>query len=178
MTLALHPVAELDGVVASADMIVAWAKAARAGDLFVYATRCSLPVASAGAKAARDLAGQGLVLLTQARVTGTDLRNYRATRSGRAWPSEKAPPRRVDHVDEEAICIDRLLPHLQRAARFGLPCPTDSQLARKAGVEVMAVAPTLRAMNEYGIIRIEGVRAPTLRRVTIVATGHRTGMVA
>lgn len=42
---------------------------AQKGDVFLYATRSCLPVNSAGAKHMRDLAGRGLVILTQPRST-------------------------------------------------------------------------------------------------------------
>lgn len=170
---------EIDNVVADPARITAWAKAARSGDVFVYATRASLPPSSPGAKLVRKLAENGLVMLTQARLPDRAARNYRATRTSKSWPRAAASKPASDVlVENEAATIDALLPHLMRAARFGLPCPTDAQLARKARVDRAGVPPLLAAMAEMNIILIETMRAPTFRRVTIIETGHRTGIVA
>ncbi|MEG3153024.1 hypothetical protein U1769_24285 [Sphingomonas sp. ZT3P38] len=173
---------EAPGVVAAAARILGWAEIALAGAEFVYATRCYLPIGSEGAKAARELQERGLVHLKQRRVQGGSTINYVAERSSLPW--ERARPRAVPKAMPyrpaagEAATINALYPVLRRAARFSRPCPTDAQLAERAGVEIDAIHPALSAMEQIGMIRIEPAKAPTLRLVSIVATGHRTGLVA
>jgi len=175
---------EATNVYSTAEALVAWAQAARRGDSFVYASRCTrlFPASSRVAEVARELHDREFVALVQRRVPGTrDQRNYIAQRTGRPWsaPQEPRPALRVVRgPDAEAAVINTLLPVLRRAARFTRPCPTDAQLAARIGASVEAVQLALRALEATGDIRIGRAAAPTLRQVTIVATGHRTGMVA
>ncbi|WP_147373721.1 hypothetical protein [Hephaestia caeni] len=182
---AIGPLAEVvdeaAGVIATAGMIDTWLAVARAGDEFIYASRAWLPPGAAGAACARSLAEMGLVHLKQRPIAGTAQRNYvmerssraidAATRGTRTPVSDKAP------IDGEAAVMNAVMPALRRAARWGRPCPTDVQLASRARVPVDEIARVLAAMVEMNWIRIERVKAPTLRQVTIVATGHRTGLV-
>lgn len=168
---------EAPGVVASAGRIKTWAIIARPGDEFVYATRASLPFGSEGARAARLLHDQGFAHLRQ-RPAGAGLFNYVLKRSGQPWPAPRVLG--VDlgvEVPQEAAAIDALFPILLRYARFGRPCPTDAQLAASAGLRLTAVKPALAAMASANMIEIRGVKAPTLRIVSIVGTRHATGMI-
>jgi hypothetical protein len=173
---------EAPGVIAGADRINGWAEIAKAGAEFVYATRCYLPIGSEGAKAARALQARGIVDLKQRRVPGTAQFNYVAQRSSAPWSVAPAPvrpktaPYRVGVAEAEAI--NAVFPVLARAARFGRPCPTDVQLSERSGVDLDGVKIALAAMVEIGMVRIDPAKAPTLRFITIVATGHKTGLVA
>jgi hypothetical protein len=172
---------EHPGVVASPDRITGWAEIAKPGAEFVYATRCYLPIGSRGAEAARDLAERGLVYLKQRRVPNSREINYVAERSKAPWRQihdrPKAAPSRPRAASGDAAAVDAVLPILQRAARFNRPCPTDVQIADRAGITVDAVQPALDALKANGVIRVSKVKAPTLRMITIVATSHKTGMV-
>lgn len=170
-------------VVASPDRILGWAEIAQPGDQFVYASRAYLPSGSEGAKAAYDLATRGLVHLKQRRIAGSIATNYVAERTSAAWKPKQpklprsAPPA-IRSADAEAAAINALLPVLQRAARFGRPCPTDAQLATRCGLSRGDVKAAIAAMELMNMVRVIAVKAPTLRMVTIVSTGHRTGLVA
>ena len=97
-----------------------------------------------------------------------------AARVDRAYAT--LSPRQQDAGDYEAG--DRLLPHLERAAAFGRPCPTDKQLAQKAKIPVDFVAAGMLALRAAKVIAVHAAPAPTLRRVTILATGAQTGLSA
>lgn len=168
-------------IIAEPEALFAWAEHARRGDRFVYATRCVLPAKSAGANAARNLQARGLVNLCQRPVEGRPERNYEAQRTSRPWPGLDAAPRHPsgDYVDlaDETSAANALLPVLARSARFGRPCPTDHMLATQANIPVDAVRPALDALRAINAIRIVRVKAPTLRQIVIVESGHATGMV-
>lgn len=172
---------EVPGVIADVRRIDAWMGTARAGDTFTYATRPFLPASSPGAKRMRDLSGRGLVKLTQARCApGVSLFYYRATRTSAPTPLERPvrPQLSATVIDAEAALVDALLPVLERAARFGRPCPTDKQLAQKSGLAVEQIAAAMQALVLANLIRVHQAPRPTLRRVTIVATGVQTGLAA
>lgn len=173
---------EAPGVVASPMRIDAWMEVAQKGDVFLYATRSCLPVNSSGAKHMRELAGRGLVILTQPRSTlDPTVFNFRAqrtskptamTRPGR--PVLVAPSAKL--VDDEAAIVDALLPVLQRFAERGRPCPTDKQLAERARLTEDEVKAGLDAMVVAHLIKVLGCAAPTNRRIVIVGSGAITGI--
>jgi hypothetical protein len=187
---------EAPGVVASPARLEAWARTARAGDRFVYATRCSLPPGSAGAACARMLAARELVNLARYRVCpeefgDTGVFSYFAERTSRPWSDAPAAvarpprsvlsaPRLVGEVDEalEWTAVDRVLPILSRAAQFRRPCPTNHRLAELAELDVATVEASIGALKSLHIISIAHVSPPTYRLVTIVATAARTGLAA
>jgi hypothetical protein len=178
------PFDEVTGLVAGVDRINAWMAVAKPGDRFVYATRQTLPIGSAGKKRMLDLAERGLVTLVRPRSTiDPTIFNYTAYRT--AKPDPLARPSRTKLgiasepiADGEAAVIDALLPVLERFARYGRPCPTDLQLAEKAGLTDEAVKTGLVAMVAANLIRIHGCAAPTYRRVLILSTGLITGIAA
>ena len=173
------------GRVASIAEVDRWLAYAETGDVFVYAVRTAwLPITAPGKRRLYALAIQGLVVLSQ---KPSDLiegaKAYRAQRSSKPLPPpEPAPTPRaklslsapVIAVDE-AAAIDKLLPIVMRAAKYGRPCPTDAQMADRSGLARDAIPATLAAMQAARLVKIEGTSAPTLRLITILATGHRTG---
>ena len=190
--LALRPACDEDTerirVTAGVDDVNRWLAAAQHRDRFHYATRPYLPAGAPGPARLRALQAQGLVILFQQR---SQLFHgefcYFAQRTARAI-DDAAPAARVDRAyatlsprqqdagDYEAG--DRLLPHLERAAAFGRPCPTDKQLAQKAKIPVDFVAAGMLALRAAKVIAVHAAPAPTLRRVTILATGAQTGLSA
>ena len=168
---------EFPGTVATVEMIDHWLSYAKPGEQLVYATRCWLPAKSAGAAHLRALAAQGLVHLKQRPIAGRAERNYVAERSSRRKPLALAAQSEQREANDDVTAMNALLPLLARAARFERPCPTDRKLAERARLTVEQVAHALDSLKTAGVIRVEGVKAPTLRQVTIVATGHRTGMI-
>ena len=175
---------EAPGMIATVAQVDAWLEHAKYGDVFVYVTGTCLPIRSGGAARMRDLAARGLVHLTQKRVApGAAMTNYRAQRSNK--PSALSKPTRstlsidkAELVDDEATLVNSLLPLLARAAKHGRPCPTDAQLAERAMLRRDDIAPALEVLRAAGLIHIQSAPAPTLRRVTILATGERTGLAA
>ncbi|MES3154362.1 hypothetical protein [Sphingomonas faeni] len=174
--------AEAKGVIASIDQIETWLAIAKAGDRFLYATRPFLPAGSQGALRMRTLSEQGLVHLVQKR---SDLLRgewcyyaERSTKSARDIRPLREPRHDVRTVPDDISAINVLLPILKKAARFGRPCPTDVQLAERAQLPRDAVQPAIDAMRTMNIIRVLPAKAPTLRLVEIVETGHKTGLVA
>lgn len=185
------PVDEYPGVVATPLRLHAWAAAARPGEVFVYATRSTLPLGSAGATYVRQLAARGLVTLTQKRVSRDrpgvpGAHNYRATRTSVPWPVAAKQARAVltpagepDLVAEvEQLAVDQLLPVLSRAAQFRRPCPTNKALADRVGCSVDLAAAGVAALRSLRLIHVASAPPPTDRFVTILATGWRTGVAA
>lgn len=178
---AVHMMDEAPGIVASPTRIDAWMETAKAGDTFLYATRACLPIGSAGAKRMRDLSDRGLVMLTRTRAPlDPTVFNYKAVRTSK--PCALTKPARPKLcavagpvVPAEAASIDALLPVLTRFASRGRPCPTDKQLAERASLSADAVPDVLAAMIASNLIRVEGVSAPTYRRILILSTGAMTG---
>lgn len=172
---------EAPGVIASVARIDAWMEVAKAGDRFVYATRAMLPLGAQGAVHMRLLAQRGLVLLVRPRcVAEPTLFNYTAVRTSKPTAMER-PVRAIlapRVIDAEAELVDALLPVLERAARFGRPCPTDRQLAQKSGLSADQIEPALHALVLANLIRVHQAPRPTLRRVVIVASGAQTGLAA
>lgn len=175
---------EATNVVATPAMIDAWMERAQPGDRFVYASRAYLPRGSAGGSRMRELADRGLVHLFQARSSvDPSIFNYRAVRTAKASVLTR-PARSTLTIPaasvsiDEAAAIDALLPVLERFASKGRPCPTDKQLAERCGLPADAIAPTLAAMVSALLIRIQGARAPTYRRILILSTGATTGLAA
>ncbi|SEM62423.1 hypothetical protein SAMN05192583_0872 [Sphingomonas gellani] len=174
---------EACGVVASVARIDAWMELAKAGDRFVYASRLTLPVASAGAKRMRDLAKRELVLLTRPRSTiDPTVFNYTATRSSKPSPLTKPDREKLKVVTlpidiDEVEAVNSLLPVLERFARAGRPCPTDHQLAQRADLSVDLIKPILKAAEAAHMIRVLPAPGPTGRRILILSTGAITGLV-
>lgn len=176
------PIDEATNVVATPAMIDAWMERAQPGDRFVYASRGYLPAGSAGGARMRELGKSGLVYLRQGRSSlDPSIFNYWAIRTESpsvltrpVRPVLSAPAASVS-IDE-AAAIDVLLPVLERFAAKGRPCPTDKQLGERCGLPADAIAPTLEAMAAALLIRIQGARAPTYRRILILSTGAITGI--
>ena len=178
---------EVRGIVAAPERLRAWVEVAKHGDRFVYATRYRLPANSPGAAFARLLQSHELVNLFQPRsVLNPSEFNYLAVRTGLplgdAFAAKPARRRlivaRTIPDCDEAAAIDQVLPILQRAAQFGRPCPTNAQLAERAGIAVDRVQSIIDAMRAANLIRVHAAAAPTLRRVLVVATGLQTGLIA
>ncbi|SEM88582.1 hypothetical protein SAMN05192583_1403 [Sphingomonas gellani] len=166
-------------VIASPEQLFAWAEHAKSGERFLYGTRCVFSPKGEGVRAAMNLAERGLVNLCQRPVAGRRERNYEAQRTSRRWPGIDPVAQATDGdligLGDETAAVNKVLPILKRAAQFGRPCPTDTQLASQANIradDVQAVLGVLRAINA---IRITSAPAPTCRIVTIVETGHCTG---
>ena len=178
---------EAPGVVARPAALEAWARTARAGDRFVYATRCSLPPGSAGAACARLLAARELVYLARFRVQdGSGEFSYFAERSSKVW-SEGAPAatRVVLTAGEveidgalEVLACDTVLPVLTRSAQFRRPCPTDVALVERTGLSIETVKACVAALRGLKLIHVTAAPPPTNRRVTVLATGFQTGLAA
>lgn len=185
---ATHVVDEAPGMIATVAQVDAWMEHAKAGDVFVYVTGSCLPIRGGGAKRMRELSDRGLVALTQKRVEpGLSMFNYRAQRTTTATaltkpdrPKLTAPSiaQPMALVDCEVDVVDTLLPVLERFARSGRPCPTDKQLAARARLNADQVKVGLEALAALHVIHIQGCAAPTIRRITILATGHKTGIAA
>ena len=185
---ASHVVDEAPGMIATVAQVDAWMEHAKAGDVFVYVTGTCLPMRCDGAKRMRELAERGLVDLSQKRLQrGGSIINYRAQRTSTATALTK--PERpklimpstalcVPLVDGEIEIVDQLLPVLERFARSGRPCPTDKQLAARTRLSPDQVKVGLQALSAAHAIHIQGCAAPTMRRITILATGHKTGLAA
>ncbi len=173
---------QVPGVVASVERINAWMKVAKAGDRFVYATRQFLPIASTGRKRMLALAEAGLVCLTRPRSTiDPNVFHYVATRSSKSTAMTKPDrprlaARAAPIAPGEAGAVDVLLPVIERFASAARPCPTDRQLASRAGIAEAHVPAVLEAMVKSHLIRIQGAAPPTYRRIVILATGATTGI--
>jgi len=170
------------GLIASVDQIENWLAIAKSGDKFTYATRPFLPASSLGAERMRTLSDQGLVHLLRKRsdLIAGEWCYYaqRSSKSASAVRPLREPRHDVRTTPDDVSAINVLLPILKKAARFGRPCPTDVQLAERAQLPREVIQPTIDAMRTMNIIRVLPAKAPTLRFVEIVETGHKTGLIA
>jgi hypothetical protein len=157
------PMRELDAFVATAGP----------GDRFVYA---EVPFLRGGETAdhARSLAQEGYVTTHQERRQGGG-RNYfvMRTRKPAATSRRGRPP---NNLSEE---LDTIFRAIKRAANLNQPCPTDSELAKLAGLASRDQAQwRVRELIRKGLI--ESVLAyencVPMRVVTITATGRTTAL--
>lgn len=173
---------EVPGIVAPRERIAAWLTIAQAGDEFVYASRMiRLPAKSPGAEVVRGLVRNGMVFAYQRPIAGRSERNYCIKRSSKPLtPPAPVRPRLSAVVEsvahDEVDTVNAVMAQLSRAARFKLPCPTDAQIARRAGIAADRVPAILQMMISAAMIRVHAAPAPTLRFVTIVDTNERTGV--
>jgi hypothetical protein len=148
-------------------------RGASAGEEFVYCEAPS-PIRGETWSRAGELATKGLILtLTRKRAGGGFV--YFARRTSR--------PLGVKHDPVAAAladpATDAIFRALKRAANFGRPCPTDTELMRLAGLNMrQAAAWRVRRLIDLKLIQstlaYEG-GVPT-RVVTIVATGKFTAL--
>jgi hypothetical protein len=111
----------------------AWAKAARAGERFVYLTGPQLNEGPA-VRAARALRAQGLVEFVSLR---------RADCAGFDWMIERLPSagaRRQPPLAVRDAAAAKILRVLRTAAANGRPCPSWGQLARIGGLPTREAA--------------------------------------
>ena len=172
------------GVIAPVDRVNAWLEVAAPGDRLNYAVRPWLPAGHPTAALLRNLQAQGLVNLFQKRsdLFAGEFAYFaeRTTRGVSQAVREEAravlAARRDDSGDH--ALADRLLPLLTRAAQFGRPCPTDKYLASRLQVHPDSMPAAFTALRARRDIVVHPAPAPTLRRVVILSTGARTGIVA
>jgi hypothetical protein len=159
--------------VATVDDLDAFVRRAAAEEAFTY---CEAPDLIRGETSARvnDLAAQGLV------------RPHRRRREGGGWQfyvvrTPKCLPRQLTALQQALAdpATDLILRELRRAANFGLPCPSDADLARKAGLGLRQQAGNrVRKLIDLGVIEstlaYEG-GVPS-RVVTILETGKFTAL--
>jgi hypothetical protein len=113
--------------VAAVEEIDAWLKKARKGDRFVYCTGPDL-VRGPAAERAKALYMAGLVDLIQPRAAGCIGRDFIVERRGTPLPAKDS----AAAPDDDAMGV--ILDALTRAAQRGAPCPSDTELARAAGL--------------------------------------------
>lgn len=153
--------------------LVAWLNAAKPGARFVYAQGAGLPRASATIALVREAHGKGTVDLVQQRNGRTI--EYLAVRraGGAAACAAPAPARRATDIDEAADAA--VWREVKRAVSLQWPCPTNAELAKRAGLpDAAAASYRLRKLVAAGRIAIEDHGPNRHRTLTIVATGRST----
>lgn len=158
----------------TADQLRDWVARAMPGEDVAYATG-ERPDRSIAPFAAQ-LREAGLVALTAKRVG----REFRFIAQRRAGSIERlAPVRRFNRGQYrergQRTSETMILRALNRAADRGLPCPTNAELARVAGLSgAIAASYRMRRLVAAGKIRVEEPSPLERRVVTIVATGKTT----
>ena len=160
------------------DQFRSWAERARPGDDVVYATGVR-PGDAIGA-AVRALHESGLVTMTAKRVDG----GFRHIAQRLADPR---PTVRVAKGAEQRgrfakrdvkgrRTVERLIYKiLVEAARRGVPCPTNAEIAIRVGLSgAVAASYRMRRLVASGRIEVDEPSPLERRVVTIVATGKRT----
>ncbi|SMF70641.1 hypothetical protein [Allosphingosinicella indica] len=149
----------------------AWLAGARPGERFVY---CSAPALIRGpaAEHARLLYERGRVDLLQPRRADGRGFDYQIVK--RALATAPAGDMREDVLPGE----DAVLSALRRAANFQRRCPTNTELARAAGLATAQQAAwRIARLEERGLIRVATIKdGPEAgwRTVTIVRSGKQT----
>ncbi len=165
----------------SPDQMQSWVDRARPGEDAVYATG-ERPPADVAALAVA-LYDARLVTMTSKTVAGTrrfilqrlpDLRPSQVRAQARRNPGQFA--KSADDGRRTARIVLRML---TRAADQGLACPTNAELARRAGLRDAAAASyRVRRLVAAGQIIVEEPSPLERRVVTIVATGRKTRRAA
>lgn len=160
------------------DQLHSWAARARPGEDVVYDTGIR-PGEAIGA-AVRNLHDSGLVTMTAKRVDGQF--RFIAQRLADPRPSQRAA-RVPEHRGRFALravkgrrTVERLIYRLLvEAARRGLPCPTNAEIAIRVGLSgAVAASYRMRRLVAAGRIAVEEPSPLERRVVTIMATGKRT----
>jgi hypothetical protein len=158
--------------VAAPAALIRWAQRAIAGETCTYARVSRMPRTDACAAAARMLSDGGSVQLWQARSSLPGLFEYRARRTLKPLVT-MVRPLELPRAQRLVLQI------LTEAAEEGQPCPTNSEIALQAGLgyrqRAAAIVVQLRNM---GLIKVDSMRAPIGRRVTICDTGATTSAKA
>jgi hypothetical protein len=161
-------------VVQLPEALDAFVRASQPGNEFVY---CEAPAPQYGEtwSKAGELARQGLVRTHERRRAGGG-RQYYLVRTTKALPRELGP--------QDKVLADRataaMFAELKRAASLGLPCPSDAELARKAGLNTRPQA--MWRMRE--LIRVELISSTLAyeggvpSRVVTIAPGRHAGSAA
>lgn len=141
---------------------------ARPGDSLIYASGTVFPRFAAGVARARAAGANGYVTFTTRRSAGRV--EYVMQRLAKRMQA-KVMAGTADRPD------DIILLHLSRAAADRLPCPTNEELARKAGLTDGAAASYIVGkLKRAGKIHVEQFGPGKRRVVTIAASGARTRM--
>lgn len=160
-------------------------KSAQALDQFVRAAPplaelvyCEAPEpqrSAGGWRRAGELAQDGLVNLFSRRRAGGGWQYY-AVRTKKCLPRQQSPEQKV--LDDRATAI--IFTELKRAAGLGLRCPSDADLARKAGLNSRNQA----AWRVRELIRVELIdsvqhyRAGVPTRVVTIKASKYAGSAA
>lgn len=123
--IVLQPAAALD----------AFVRIAAAGNEFVYCEAPEPMPEAEGWRRAGELAQAGLIRTHQRRRQGGGWQYY-SVRTARPLPRQQSPQDKV--LADPATMI--MYGELKRAARLELPCPSDSELQRKAGLSARHLA--------------------------------------
>lgn len=152
----------------SREAVDRWLASAKVDDRLIYA-HGSLTDQSLGAYV-RSLMDAGELALRQERSVTDRAIDYVAIRC--------APPAKAPALEPEPdLYLVALLGRLERAARRGLKCPTDQQLADELGLKRSQVKDRMRRLVIAGKIatRLEPHAGPSpWRVVTILATAKET----
>jgi hypothetical protein len=151
------------------EAIAAWLKQAAAGDEFVYCEARS-PLRGEGWVRISELARDGLVRTHDRKRAGGG-KVYYAVRTRKGLP-QKADPMAAALGDPATEIIFRAL---KRAANLDLPCPSDGELAKAAGLDMRQKASwRIRRLADAGLIGSTQVYdgGVPARVVTILATRH------
>lgn len=153
--------------------LVAWLDAAKPGARFVYAEGAGLPRASATIALVREAQGKGTVDLVQRR-NGRTIEYLAVRRAGGVMSCEMAAPARRA-TDNDDAADEAVWREVKRAVSLQWPCPTNAELAKRAGLpDAAAASYRLRKLVTAGKIAIEDHGPNRHRTLTIVATGRST----
>ena len=157
-----------------------WLAIAEPGSSIVYYSGYSLPRGSKAIAYLRALSDAGEINFCQRRRDGGGGSDYVAQRCGEPVPdpagfgtnAEFFKPRRRERDDDAQFAAqEAILRQLRRAANFGLVCPSNSELARLAGLGTRnQAAYQIRKLQEDAQIIVRHDPDPdrgTVRRVKV-----------
>jgi hypothetical protein len=160
--------------VATPDALNAWMRRAAAGEEFVYCEAPS-PIRDETWLRAGELSRDGYVLTLSRRRAGGGY-VYFARRTG------KAIARAIDPVEAALAeaATDIIFRALKRAANFELPCPSDAELARRAGLTIRQQAQQrVRKLIDLGLVESTlAYEGGVPSRVVRICAGAHAGSAA
>lgn len=156
------------------DAVIAWARAAAAGERVVYC-KGHIQAWAATGRRMRELQEAGLVDLTMNHRA--DPKEYIAIRRSKPWPVGDGKVQRIARpVPSYDPHIGALFDHLRELASEGAPCPSNIDLARAVGLETARQGSyLLTCLVQANKVRNTATRDVPGRIITIVSTGRQTG---
>lgn len=155
-----------------------WLKSATKNSAIIYAVGLALPRKNPVCEAIGQLARDGALALTQRPIeqpVGPRKFEYCARRLADPPPKRRGAPKSRNRSDLEGTIEGKILAEIARAANFGRPCPSYTELARALDLPSREIARyRVNRLVDLGFIEVRPERQNQRRVVRIISTGKMT----